>query len=33
MVGRVLVHVDVKAERGGLCTVTLIELAEQHLVA
>ncbi|MFI6741469.1 ADP-ribosyltransferase domain-containing protein [Nonomuraea sp. NPDC050451] len=24
---------DVKAERGGLCTVTLTELAEQHLVA
>ncbi|MBB5776184.1 hypothetical protein [Nonomuraea jabiensis] len=33
VVGRVLVHVDVKAERGGLCTVTLIELAEQHLMA
>ncbi|MEQ4720226.1 ADP-ribosyltransferase domain-containing protein [Nonomuraea sp. B19D2] len=24
---------DVKSERGGLCTVTLTELAEQHLVA
>jgi hypothetical protein len=23
---------DVKAERGGLCTVTLAELAEQHQV-